>query len=462
MRKGIFVLFLILCVVPIVKAQQPADTTEVTLQKAIDIALKNNYQLKQASNNLTLAEKQTLGAKADFLPSVSGNLSGRSTVGQQFNNTTLKLENRTRNSISGSISASLTIFQGFNNIINLRRNRINENYQKANKDRARQTVIFNAASGFLQVVLNQQLLKIAKENLSSAKEQLKQVKAQVEVGSVPTVDQYNQESTVASNELTVTQGQNDLSYSKTQLIGTLQLDPEKKYKFVSPSIESFDPSTQSLDLPNLITQALSNRNDLEAQELLIKRNRKDLGLARSNYYPTVSADAGFSSNYFDTYEIPDPTQNNPRNTKNVDFGDQFFDQNVNKYVGVSINIPIFNNLTTRINVQQSKINYKNSKLQYQNLKYSVLQEVRQAYNDYESYSKQLSSTQKALRAAKKSYETQKERYDVGAGTLVELRDANAQYVEAQSERAQAVLRFMFQKKLLNYYIGKIDKNLSLQ
>ncbi|WP_240894629.1 TolC family protein [Fodinibius halophilus] len=454
MRKGILFLFVSLCLATTMHAQ---EAKKISLQDAIDIALENNYQLKQANNNLNLAEQQILGAKADFLPSINGQFSGRSTQGQQFNNTTLQLENTVRNSLSGGVSASLTIFEGFTNIMNLRRNQLNEEYQEANKNRARQTVIFNAASGFLQVVLNKELLKIARRNLESAREQLKQVEAQVEVGSRPTVDLYNQESTVASNELTVTQRKNDLSYSKTQLVGTLQLDPQKEYEFVAPDLKDLTPAAQSFELSALINQALSERKDLQAQQLLIKRNREDLGLARASYYPSLSADIGINSSYYDTYRL----RTGPQNVEKVNFSDQFFDQNVNKYVGFSVNIPIFNNLNSRINVQRSKITYKNSQLEYQNLKYTVLKEVRQAYNDYQSYVKQLSSTQKALQAAEKSYQTQKERYEVGAGTLVELSDANAQYIEAQSNRAQALFRFVFQKKLLDYYIGKLDQNISL-
>jgi len=459
MRKGILLLIVgVLCTVTVQAQPQNQDSVKISLQEAINIALKNNYQLKQAANNLSLAQKQILGAKANFLPSVSGNLRGQTTKGQQFNNTTLQLENTVRNSISAGLSGDLTIFQGFTNIINLRRSNTNENYQKASESRTRETVIFNAASGFLQVVLNQHLLKIAQENLASAQEQLKQVKAQVDVGSRPTVDLYNQQSTVASDELTVTQRENSLSYSKTQLIGTLQLDPQKDYAFEAPNLEDLNPAPQDLSLSDLIDQALANRNDLQAQKLLIKRNHEDLKLARANYFPTISANFGLNSNYFDTYRIR--TQGG--GFTSVNFHDQFFTQNVQKYLGLSINIPIFSNLNTRLNVESSKVNYKNSKLQYQNLKYSVLQEVRQAYNDYQSYASQLTSTSKALQAAEKSYQTQKERYQVGAGTLVELSNANAQYVQAQSERAQAILQFMFQQKLLNYYLGKLDKNIQLQ
>src|SRR5699024_1760259 len=118
-------------------------------------------------------------------------------------------------------------------------------------------------------------------------------------------------------------------------------------------------------------------------------------------------------------------------------------------------IPIFDNLNRRTNVESQQISYKNAKLNLENTRLQVVQEVNQAYNDYESYFKQLESSQKALRAAERTYQTQKQRYEVGAGTLIELSDANAQYVEAQANRAQSLFRIIFQQKLLDYYIGKL-------
>jgi outer membrane protein len=441
------------------------DTTgrKITLQQSINIALKRNYQIKEGQNNLTLAQKQILGAKANFLPTLSGSLRGTQTIGQQFNQTTVSFNNVTSNNISGGLTANLTVFQGFSNIINLRRSHINKHFQKASNQRTRETVIFNAISGFLQVILNQQLVKIDRQNLKSAIEQLKQVKGEVEVGTQPKVDLFNQQSTVATDRVTLIQQENTLAYSKTLLISTLQLDPKKAYRFVAPDIADYTPAPTKLDLSQLIDQALADRPDLKAQKLQIELNRKSLGMQRANYYPTISANAAVNTRYNDQYKLPEPDPNNPGQfiSSPVSFSDQFFHQDVNYFFGFSVNVPILNHLSTRLSVQQAKITYENSKQDYQNLRYTALQEVRQAYNDYQSYSAQLSSTKIALKAARKTYQQQKVRYNVGAGSLIEVSTANAAYVQAQANRVQDVLRFVFQKKLLNYYLGTINKHVSL-
>lgn len=466
MRTKLLAILLLLGMAAAVQAQDSTDVRKITLNEAIDIALDNNFSLKQARNNVDAAEAGVLSAKADFAPSVSARMSGSRSVGTQFNQIQLRYVKETRNSINGSIGADVTLFQGFRNIMNLRQSEANASYEKSNLQRTRETIVFNTASQFLQILVDEELLQISRQNLDASKQQMEQIKAQVEVGSRPVVDQYNQESTVASNELEVIQRENTLQYDKTKLIRTLQLDPLDDYSFEAPDVKTKAIKPEKLDLRALTNQALQNRNDLQAQRLLINSRKYSLQTARANYYPSISANIGISSNYFDQYraiEVVNGPNGQPMTQQtSLGFRDQFFDQLVTRSAGISVNVPIFSNLNTRTNVQQARINFKNAKLALEDKKYAVQEEVRQAYNDYTSLAKQLETTKKALTAAEKTYETQKERYSVGASTFIELSQANADYVQAKANRVRAVYNFLFQEKLLDYYLGKLNQNLSFQ
>lgn len=448
MRKGILLLFFGLVLSIPSLAQDVQDTTKISLQEAINLALENNYQLKIAKNNLELAKEQVLNEKGDFLPSLNGILSGGSTSGSQFVPGTDNFVNTVNRGISGSIRTDLPIFAGFQNINSLKSSRLDKESEEENLERVRETVIFETVSSYLQVLLNKKLLEIDRENLVSSRKTLEQVKAQVEVGSRPSVDLYNQESIVASNELQVVNSENALKNSRIELIRQLQVDPLKTYEFSIPDVQPEDVSKPSYNLNELVQAALENRSDLERDKLAIESIEHSLKVAKANIYPSLSLSGSIQTDYSDQ--------------TNFSFNDQFFDQNVLKSVGLSLNIPIFNNFDRRINIQTQEINYRNAKLNFENAELLVIQEVNQAFTDYESYAKQLEASQKALTAAEKSYETQKQRYEVGAGTLIELSDANAQYIQAQSNRAQALFRVLFQGKLLDYYIGKLDKNISIE
>ncbi|HKJ32432.1 MAG TPA: TolC family protein [Balneolales bacterium] len=443
------------------QAQNSSQTGRtITLQNAINIALKNNYQIKIAENNVSQASAGYLNAKANFLPDVNASMRGGQQMGQQFNNVTISFENQTVKSASGSISAGITLFSGWQNIYDLHRADQNKLSQKEQEVRTKENVIFGTASAYLQVLLDQQLLEIAKENLASSQKQLDQIKAQVEVGAKPVADQYNQEATVANNELTLTQNQNTLSNDKQKLVNQLQIDPMKSYHFVSPKLDTTDIAVNKYNINKLVREALENRSDIKSQKYAIQAAYNSLKMSESSLFPTITFNASLSGSYNDKFI--NPTSRGTANPEVMPFGRQFFNKNVNKYFGFNISIPLFNRYNSRYNIESSKIQYKNAKLNLENTRLQTIQDIRQAYNDYYNYEQQLKSTNKALQAAKRAYETQQERYKVGAGTLIELTQANAQYVQASSQHVQALYRLIFQEQLINYYTGQLSPNMKFK
>ncbi|MDR9419331.1 TolC family protein [Gracilimonas sp.] len=427
------------------------ETRTISLQEAVEIALENNYQLKQAQNNLALAEYRINSEYADFLPSVNSSLSGSRRSGQQFVQEEVSFSNVVSQSVGGSLSANIPIFNGFENIRSLRSSEQSKISEEENLRRAKEQVIFNTASNYLQMLVDMELLEIRRENLESSRQQLEQVRAQVEVGSRPTVDQYNQEATVANNELLLTQQENALKFSKLLLIRQLQIDPMGEYEFVVPDIESNvdQEFAQNYSLSELIDQALLNRADLKSAMANIRSLEYQLMITKANLYPSVSASASISSSYSDRYSLPGETGTAP-------FNDQFFDIQVNKSLGFSVSVPIFQNWNRMTSIQSSKVQLKNAELNLDNSKLQVIQEVTQAYNDYTSYIKQLETSEKSLIASERAYETQQARYNAGSSTLIELSQAQASYVEAQSNYTQAQFNLIFQEKLLDYYLGKLS------
>ena len=452
MKKIISFILLVIFVNSDIALGQTTQT--ITIQEAIQIALENNFALKQAENNLYLSEERIKNEMADFLPSVSGRLNGSQNTGQQFvadrlANNLNPFVSITSKSFSGSIGGDITIFNGFENINSLRASKATKTSREEDLLRQKETIIFQTASAYLQVLLDQQLLDIRQENLMTSERVLEQTRAQVEVGSRPTVDLYQQESTVANNELLVTQQENAFMLDKLSLVRRLQIDPLGDYEFVVPEFDEDMVSEKgmSLDLRDLVNQALSSRSDIKSAQSNIESLQLQYSISKFALLPTISANFGLSSRYSDQFSFAGEI---------VSFNDQFLDQQVNKSLGFSVNVPIFSNWNRMFNIQSSRIQLKNARLDLENTELQVIQEVTQAYNDYGSFIKQYESAQKSLRANEKAFETQQERYNVGASTLIELSQAQAQYVQAQSESTQALYQLIFQEKLLDFFLGKLS------
>lgn len=425
----------------------------ITVNEAINLAVKNNYQLKVAINRVKLADHRVTGEKADFLPSLSASVNARRSISNQFIPGTNDFVSGSVDRLGATLNSSIVLFSGFANIYSLRNAQYEKKTQKQNVQWTKETIIFNTATAFLQVLLNKELLEIARENLQASLKTLEQVDIQTDVGSRPIVDLYNQQATVANNRLQVTNRENTLELSRLKLVRILQIDPLKEYRFEIPEVNVDEVTAGDYELQQLIATALESRADLQGAVYNIQAIEYQLELAESRYWPTLSFSASIGSGY-------SPSFVNRLTGEDISFGDQFFDARINKGLGFSLRIPIFSNLDTRTNVQAAKINFKNAKLNLEDTRLQVIQEVKQAYSDYQAILERLQATEAALKAARKAYEAQQARYEVGAGTLIELSQTNAQFVEAKSNRAQAVYSYIFQKRLLDYYIGKLNKNIS--
>jgi outer membrane protein len=152
----------------------------------------------------------------------------------------------------------------------------------------------------------------------------------------------------------------------------------------------------------------------------------------------------------------DPVTSNPIFEK-TPFDDQLTD-NRSGSVSMTLSIPVFNRLQTKTGVERSRVQLSNAELDLQNMSQTVALEVRQAYLDYQTAVKRLDVTEKQLRSAEQSVAVEQERYNVGASTLVELQTARAAFVDAASKRAQAIYQFIFQSRVIDYYLGALDPN----
>lgn len=437
-----------------------AQVEEISIEKAVELALENNVQYKQAKNNIINNTEAILQAKGNFLPSINGDFRGGSSSGFQFNNATGEFDDFIINSLNGGIGANINVFNGFRNIETLRQAESSNVSAEKRLERLKEQVIFETATSYLTILLNKNLVEISEENLKASEEQLNLVKEQVKVGARPIVDQYNQESVVANNELDLIRRTNELNISEIRLIRSLQLDPQAKYSFSQPgvSVENLSPKTFSLN--NLYDIAIQNRSDLEAQLYDIEASKNAINIAKSGLYPSISASANLSSRYNDQTRAFELVNGTPERVK-VDFNDQFFTRNVQRSGNVSLRIPIFNNFSVRRNVESAKVQYKNAQIQLKDQKLGVMVEVKQALNDYNALVKEFETNEKALLASKQNFEITRERYNVGASTLIELTQANAQYVNAQSNSVRTVYNLVFQEKVLDFFVGRLTEDLTV-
>jgi outer membrane protein len=440
-----------------------AQTTTriLTFEEAIKLAMQNSILINQQKNNLALSQVQKLSSIASIGPNVQINGQAFQVNGNSFNNQTGKTINGVRDAVTGSISANMNIFSGFYRINSIKQFANQLEAQSYLVNRTSQDVMNTVSTQYLQVMLDVELVKIAKENFEALEKQLQQVKEHVILGSRSPVDEYNQDALTKAAELRFVQAEINLNNDKSLLSQTLLIDPFEEFEVEKPNWDVNSIGAEKLDVQEMSARAKQFRSDyLRAlkNETAAKYGMK---AARGLMMPSVSAFANYGSAYNFQHGVPTTIDSAGIMIQNREyprpFKEQFQKNNVYKSYGLQLTIPIFNGLQNQAALAQQRVFYQNSQLERKGIEYQINNDVIRAVRNYEGARKAYAVSTDQLKAAATAFEYETERFNLGVTSFVDYTNANRVFIQAQTDMAQAEFRFVFQKILLEYAVGTLKQ-----
>src|SRR5688572_2831691 len=413
----------------------------ITFQEAIRIALDQNTTVRAAENAAALGKVGVSEARSQFMPNLTFSSSGSQNFGR--NSDTLQNQSTSQNTRSASmgLNSGVTVFDGFGNVAQLKSAKLSDVAGEQELVRTRETVAFTVASNFLALIQRQEQLRVQRENLGAVVELERQIQTFVDNGARTIADLYQQQANVANARFSVLEAERTTELAKVDLIQTLQLDPTATYEFQSPADATAAAASTQFDLSNLQTRASSQRIDLKAEQARVDAADQNVKVARSNRWPTLSLNAGYSSSY--------------NSISQTSFSEQLDDRRGGS-VGLNVSVPIFDRFATSNATRRAEIQADNERLQLENLQQDVALQVRRAHLDFQSAQEQLAVAEAQVRAAEQALIASQDRYTAGASTLVELTQARATQVQAQSLMVTARFNLQFQKTLIDYYVGDLN------
>ncbi|MCU0356421.1 MAG: TolC family protein [Cyclobacteriaceae bacterium] len=418
---------------------------QLTYEEAVAIALQKNVDYNVQTNEVERAQAQRTQSIMAMAPSLQissdfFNRRGRQQIQNPETNQVEFLDVVSEN-IDARIFASIPVFNGLNRIQTFRASQSQVQSQDYGRERVKQTTIFNVSQQYLQVLLSDELYRIAKDNHRNQTENLKRIEAQVDLGTRAPIDKFNQLAEVKRLESLMIRAWSNFESDKLILAQTLMLEPGTEYTLVNPGLPVESALALTVDLDDLYQMALVNRPDYNQQRLLVDRNTRIVSALRGTYTPTVSAFYTYGS--FFNSRIP------------FSLEEQLRSVNPYHFYGFSLNVPILNGFTTRNRVQSAKIDRDNSVLQENNLKTLIYRDVKTAYQNFEAAKAQYLAAMVQHDAATAAYNLERERYDLGLSTFVEFSQASNALIQGQAAKAQAEFTLMFQETILNYQIGQL-------
>ena len=408
------------------------------LQRCITHAIEHNLSIKQKEAARNQSEVELNTAQWSRMPNLNGN------IGQSFNfGRALQADNtygnrNTRNT-NFSLGTNIPLFTGMQIPNSIALSKLNLKAATEDLAKAKEDISIQVASYFLQVLFNEELTKIARNQVALSQEQLDRKIAFFRNGKASEAEVLEAKSRLAQDQLSLVQAENNHQLALLDLSQLLELPSPEGFQINVPDIDNF---SAHLTLPEEVyAQAMMNKPAIKAAQYRLQGAEKSIKIAQSGYYPQLSFGAGIGTNYYHLSGI-----------ENAPFSTQW-DQNMNKYLQFSLSIPIFNRFQTRNRVKSARIQHTALSWQLEESKKALYKEIQQAYYNALAAESKYKSSQSANESAEASFRLMSEKYANGKASATEYNEMRTAWMKALSDGVQAKYEFVYRSKILDFYKG---------
>ena len=407
---------------------------QYTLQECIEIALENNRNIKQQELNKEQKEIAYSQARTDLLPNLNASAGQNFVFGRSIGYDNV-YQNTNSSQTSFNIGSNITLFDGLRMKYNIDARKAEMFISEADLQKIQDDIVMSVSTAFMQVLMNKELLQISNEQIELTQTNLQRLNELVNSGKVARGELYEIEAQQAKEEFNQIQAENNLKLSLLDLAQIMEKEDFENFDVVVPNDILVDEDI--LLSPNTIYEAaLIVRPEIRGAQYRVESSQKEIMIAKSAYYPSLSFGASMGSGYY-----------NMNGRDNASFGTQL-KNNRSTSLGFSLSIPIFNKFQVRNRVKSAQLALENSRIEVDKTKIALRKKIEQAYYNAIGAESRWEAAQKSEVASKEAYRFAEQKYENGRGTSYELSQAKSNLANVLSDQAQAKYEYVFRLKIL--------------
>ncbi len=420
--------------------QSPAAGIPWTLDDCIGFAQRNNLDVQRRSLQVEKSDVELSTAKYSRLPDLNASVGADASFGRVLSSdNTYQTKNQTSGSLN--VSASVPLFQGMRINHQIKAGKLDLAAAVEDLERAREDVAIHVMTLYLEVLYNKEMVGVAERQLTLSTQQAERSRALAAAGKQPESTVYESDALVASNRMTLTQARNDLQLALLNLSQALNRESAAGFDIVDPALDSVALAALHRlgSADDVYAYAAENRPHIRAERLRLESSEHSAAIARSALYPSLSLSGGYGTGVYSADQ------------------DKFWTQmrhNSREYVGVSLNVPIFNRRATRNSIRTAQIAVRSQQLAVTEAERELRKLIEQAwYNADASYAK-YRSAEAAAASARIAFAYEERKAEAGRSTVFDFNDAKTRMEKAEADAVQAKYEFVFRSKILDFYRGK--------
>ncbi|MDH7605478.1 MAG: TolC family protein [Melioribacter sp.] len=429
----------------IILSAQQREKIVLDLNRAIELALEKNSEIKVAQMEVNKSKEKLREALSGLYPKLDLSAQYQRYIkkpviflppGTPFSpgNKPGILEIGSDNSYNGSASLSVPLFAwSLYESIGVASNSLDLSTESYRNTKVQ--IIGNVKKSFLAVLLSREMKNLMELSLKNAEDNFENIKRLNKAGTLSDYDVLRAEVQVENLKPTVLQMENNYKLSLEALKVAIGLDASEDVDVVGEL--NFEEPYQLPSEDEIIRELLQTNPQLSILEQQVKLYEKMVSLEKSSYLPTL---AGFGSYQYQT-------QANDFNFSEYRWVKTFV-------VGLQIQLPVFNGFRTQSRVSQAEISLSQAKEQKRNLTEAIKTQALSILYRVQQALKRIEGQNKTVKQAEEGYNIAKRRLENGLATQLEVNDAELALRQARINRLQAIYDLKVAEAELNTVLGK--------
>lgn len=409
-----------------------------TLEACINYALEQNITVRKTGLSNQSLEYQASQFKASRYPSVGASL------GQSFNWNRSDGTDPSEGDIVSSngsnygVNAQVNLFNSFRLSNQIKQSVMDVEGGKYNLESTKESISLSILNAFLQVLYAQEQVKNSEKQIESTSEQLNLAVERLNLQVISMTDYLQVKSQLASEKLILAKANSQLAIARVNLMQFMELPVSDSFLIAQPNLDVSLNQNRSADVRDVYSTALSIKPQIKYAAINKEIAALDEKIARSGYYPSISANASLSSAF--SGKSYDP----------------YFDQldlSSRAAVGFTLAIPIYQNKQVKTSVALAKIGYQQAELSETDTKNQLRKNIEQASLDVTSAQIEYEASMEKYQATLESSNLSDEKFTQGIINSVDYLVTKTNLIVAESQFLQSKYNLIFSYKILDFYQG---------
>jgi len=438
MKTKVLILLLTLQIPGLLQAQN-IPVKKWSLTDCIDYALKQNIDVRGSELSNQSNEVNVQQAKDQKLPSVNASVNKNFNWSNRASGTTGQTSFSGSNNTNYSVNSSVSLYNGLKLNTKIKQAELNLESSKFNTKTIKESVSLSVLDAFLQVLYTEEQVKNSEKQIESTTEQLALAAERLSLSIISKSDYLQVKSELASEKYTLANAKSNYELAKVSLEQLMELPVDKNFEIEDPDLKGELNQVRNPDAPKVYTEALKLKPQIKSAELNKQSTELDEKIARSDYYPSLSLNAGVGTGYSSL-------------SREMNYFNQL-NHDINPSVGLSLSIPIFQKNQVKNNIQQAKINVQNAELNQINTQNQLRKNIEQACTDVNAAQMQYEASNEKYSATEESYKLAEEKFKNGLINSVDFLIEKTNMIVAESDFLQSKYNLIFSYKILDFYAG---------